>query len=413
MIERKKIAIIGGGASGLVTGYLLNNNHDITLYEKESIIGGNVRTLNKNVSGTSLPKNINIENGVLGFSQNYYPKFHQLLNHLGTTCHSYKPSISLFKEDLFYPARTASYLNLRQIWQLINKSQFRSELLQLIAAQKDFKNSLPESNLYNNSFGDYCNLKGFYQKYLQALFMLSFSTPSQHVQHLPQTLLNPYLKSLPKSTWSFVKGGVYTYMETILQKSKMNIICNAKNLKISRNATYVTIKLLGEAQHYDIVIIATTPGSVKELLTDMTDAEGAIFNAMHNQNFKTIVHSDLSFYGKYEKVKKTPMDLFIAKNETNFGYNTYQNDVYKLPSKTPYSFAYNLDDVIAKDRIIHQTTHNVPLYGKNHDTKIQQIKAMNGQNRTFYVGAYLENGLHEGAVESAIKVASKLGGRIL
>jgi predicted NAD/FAD-binding protein len=57
--------------------------------------------------------------------------------------------------------------------------------------------------------------------------------------------------------------------------------------------------------------------------------------------------------------------------------------------------------------------HNVPHYSINHESKIKQIETINGQNRTFYVGAYLGNGLHEGAVESALRVASKLGGMTL
>lgn len=411
MIERKKIAIIGGGASGIISGYLLSENHEITLYEKEAILGGNVRTLNKNVLATSLPKNLNIENGVLGFSQNYYPKFHQLLQHLETPLLSYKPSISLFQNNQFYPAKTIAYFNKESISALLFQPDFRAELRQLVRSKKEFTTALNLLNPIGKSFSDYANLNGQYKDYLQALFMLSFSTPFEKVQNLPQSLSNPYLNSLPNSTWSFVKGGVYTYMETLIQKSKMKVICNAQNLKISRTENNCKIKIFGLEHQYDIVIIATTPGSIKEILTNMTNAESTVFNHMHDQNFKTIAHSDLSFYGKYKNVQKTPMDLFLNHPQKIGGYNSYQNNGYQLNTKTPYSFAYNLDEVIAKDSIIHQANHNVPLYGKNHDTKIKEIKALNGQNRTFYVGAYLENGLHEGAVASAMEVALKLGGK--
>ena len=45
-----KIAIIGGGASGMVTAYLLNKKgHNVTVFEKQPILGGHIRTLNKNV----------------------------------------------------------------------------------------------------------------------------------------------------------------------------------------------------------------------------------------------------------------------------------------------------------------------------------------------------------------------------
>ena len=44
-----KIAIIGGGSAGLVTAHLLDGAHDVTIFEKAPILGGHVRTLNRNV----------------------------------------------------------------------------------------------------------------------------------------------------------------------------------------------------------------------------------------------------------------------------------------------------------------------------------------------------------------------------
>ena len=85
------------------------------------------------------------------------------------------------------------------------------------------------------------------------------------------------------------------------------------------------------------------------------------------------------------------MDLFLNYNQIKKGYNTYQNNVYKLPSNVPYSFAYNLDNQILKDTIINETNHTVPLYAKNHDLKIKQIQSINGQNRTFFVGGEKQN----------------------
>ena len=112
-----KIAIIGGGASGLITAYLLHKQHEVTVYEKESVPGGNVRTLNKNVSGTSLRPDLSIENGVLGFSESYYPNFHHLMDELEIPLLTYQPSLSLFARDRFYPARPGSLRNIRaRVW---------------------------------------------------------------------------------------------------------------------------------------------------------------------------------------------------------------------------------------------------------------------------------------------------------
>lgn len=413
MSDKKKIAIIGGGASGLISSYLLGEKYNITLYEKKSILGGNVQTLNRNVKHTQLPKEINIENGVLGFSQSYYPNFHKLLDHLGVEYHGYKPSISLFSKQQFFPARTKSYLNAKSLSSLVTDKNFKNEVFKLKTSQEKLKYQIEKSSINRLQFKDFDFSQDLYKKYMQALFMLSFSTPFSLVKQLPQSILNSYFLSLPDSTWSFIKGGVFAYMDTILQKTKMQVICDAKNIKISRNKNGVIVNLNDKIAQYDIVIIATTPGCVKNLLTDMSDQEGDVFEDFEDQNFKTIAHKDLSFYKPYKSVYKTPMDLFYKYNSNEIGYNTYQNHFYNLKTKDHYSFAYNLDDHINKSKVLHKANHIVPQYNKKHDAKMNILQHINGQNNTFFAGAYTDNGLHEGAAASALNISNKLGGMIL
>jgi len=47
-----RIAIIGGGISGLVSAYLLNEDHDVVLLEANDYIGGHTHTIDVTL-GTS------------------------------------------------------------------------------------------------------------------------------------------------------------------------------------------------------------------------------------------------------------------------------------------------------------------------------------------------------------------------
>jgi predicted NAD/FAD-binding protein len=91
-----KIAIIGAGAAGMSTAYLLNKHHDITIFERQSIIGGNIRTLNKNVQGTQLDTNLILDCGVLEFQSGHFPNFHKLMNRLNITMAKGETSSELF-----------------------------------------------------------------------------------------------------------------------------------------------------------------------------------------------------------------------------------------------------------------------------------------------------------------------------
>ena len=412
MNNTKKIAIIGGGGAGLITAYLLHKDYDITVFEKQPILGGNVRTLNKNVTNTPLDPSIHIENGVLGFSQSYYPNFHKLLKHLNVEYTSYKPSISLFSKQLFYPARGTSYLNFKTLFQLLRNSDYRTEVLKLPVSKNNFEEQIQQSVTKHMSFSDFSFHQKLFENYTKALFMLSFSTPFKLVDQLPQTLLNNYYLSLPSSSWSFIKGGVYSYMEAILKQAEFKVVCNATNIKILRTNNKIQLHHNDENLEFDKVVIATTPGSVKQLMADLTENEKEVFDDWENQTFKTIAHTDTSFYKSYQKVRKTPMDLFYNYRDNNIGYNTYQNRGYHLPKKESYCFAYGLDGLIDPSKILDVQNHIVPKYRKDHDLKINKLKHLNGSNNTFYVGAYLDNGLHEGAVNSALSVSKVLKGKV-
>jgi len=50
MKNRKKIAIIGSGISGLSAAYFLKDSCDIVIYEKDDRIGGHSRTISVKVN---------------------------------------------------------------------------------------------------------------------------------------------------------------------------------------------------------------------------------------------------------------------------------------------------------------------------------------------------------------------------
>ena len=74
-----KIAIIGSGISGLSAAWLLNKNHDVTLYEKSDYPGGHANTATIEYDG----KKIAVDTGFIVFNFRTYPNlkaFFELLD---------------------------------------------------------------------------------------------------------------------------------------------------------------------------------------------------------------------------------------------------------------------------------------------------------------------------------------------
>ena len=151
------------------------------------------------------------------------------------------------------------------------------------------------------------------------------------------------------------------------------------------------------------MIFATPPDQVIKLLGDPTPEEQKRFSAWQSNHATTTIHTDTSIYSQYGIKESSEFDFFQTVD--GWGYNASLNQLCGLRSPLQYSLAFNLDNVIAKQEIIHIQEHHTPLYTVESFRYRNEIIATNGYNHTYHVGAYLGDGLHEGAVSSAMQVA--------
>ena len=251
---------------------------------------------------------------------------------------------------------------------------------------------------------------------LLACFMLAFSMPFEKVGAMPADLTVAYMQGGRLPNWYFIRDGVYSYIETMLSQMPREHLqhCDATVTHVSRSAEGVMVGVQGrEAERFDKVVFATTPGQVLKLLTDPSDAEVRRFQAWSCNTFTTVAHRDAGIYERFDTQVAGPCDYFRLSDDRLFGYNTYLNHGYGQPLTTPYGFAYNLESELDPAKVLHRAEHRTPHYTVAAFASRGEIAETNGENHTFHVGAYLGNGLHEGAALSASNVSRRLGGEVL
>ena len=69
-----KVAVVGGGISGLSAAWLLAKRHDVTLYEAASRVGGHANTVE--VDGVA------VDTGFIVYNEPNYPNLTALFQHL-------------------------------------------------------------------------------------------------------------------------------------------------------------------------------------------------------------------------------------------------------------------------------------------------------------------------------------------
>ena len=100
-----RVAIIGGGVSGLVTGYRLHKNHDVTLFEANDYIGGHTNTIDvENDEG-----HFAVDTGFIVFNDRTYPNFIALMDELKVPSQPTRMSFSVSCESCDFSTVTFSY----------------------------------------------------------------------------------------------------------------------------------------------------------------------------------------------------------------------------------------------------------------------------------------------------------------
>jgi predicted NAD/FAD-binding protein len=410
-----KIAVIGGGTSGMVTAWLLDERHDVTLFERDNVLGGNIRTLGGNVE-CILPSGVKLEAGVVEFDRFHFEKFHGLMKALGVEMAAVPITTGLFLADgsnwhapdrlvhEFPNTQQQLFQKLRHMPLALSRRRFLSRI-EAVSVDRTREATLDDF-LDDDVFG----------KWIKMLLMYAYSIPYERAGQIGASLAIPTLhRFLVWSDWTRVVGGVWTYVERILEQLQAHVIVGAVVEAAQRTDSAVQITVAGRGTtHFDAVVFAVTPEQVLPILTDPTDDERRRFGAWRANTARTVVHRDTGLYDRRGIRYYSEFDVFETSSGAH-GYNAYLNRLcgVSVDSATHYSLAFGLDDEIDPACVIHEQEHVTPLYDVEALRWRDEIVATNGENRTWYAGAWLGDGLQEGAVVSAERVSIGLGGRTI
>ncbi len=76
---RKTVAVIGGGVAGIVAAHLLQDDREVTIFEKDDYLGGHTHTIS--VPGGP-DQGMPVDTGFIVFNEATYPLFIKFLEEL-------------------------------------------------------------------------------------------------------------------------------------------------------------------------------------------------------------------------------------------------------------------------------------------------------------------------------------------
>jgi uncharacterized protein len=406
-----QIAIIGGGASGMIAAYWLDRQgHTVTVYERQPVLGGHIRTLNQNIPGTSNCSEL-LEAGVLEFPVEF-TNFLQLMQDLDVPLEPVDIGSGLFFQDGRHFLSLAMIAHNFQGWQKW-REVLQIDRLYASAIGLWLKTHLASpASLRGQPLAAFLSTESARTTWVKLLTMYSYSMPYETIANFPADLAIPALRRYVFGNWRRIKGGVYSYIAKILARFRGEVVLNTEIRAIQRSNQAVQIAgKIADSQlfqrQFDRVVLATPPDQVLRLLADPRPEEVRRFQAWQPNYATTILHGDRQFYEPYGIRQGSEFDFF--QTEAGWGYNADLKQLCGIESNQAYGLAFNLDATIAPAKIIHVQHHHTPLYTVAAFRYRDEVVATNGAHQTYHVGAYLGDGLHEGAVTSAMRVAQAIG----
>lgn len=408
-----RVAIIGGGASGMICAHLLDRAHAVTVFEKAPVLGGHIRTLGKNARRGGVPADLVLDNGVIEFEPRAFPFFHRLLDELGVETARLPGTTGLFLGDGRFllsagaiPSEGGSFAHQLDLYgrlaPLAAHDQAFCEEVACLVADSD---ALREASMAD-LFGD-----DLHCVWLRMLLMYAYSTPYAETPEIAAAIGGPVLAQMTQTTeWTRIVGGVYTYIERILEGLRGEVHTSAPVASVERRTSGVMLTLAdGNQRDFDAVVFAGAPEAVLCVLADPTDDERRRFGAWRAREVDTVIHTDFSIYDGYEVHRFSEFDLFEKAGGHDAGYNAYLNRLNGIEGAPAYGLAYNLEDRIDPAKILQVERHVAPHFCVEALRYREEVIADNGNRGTFFAGAWLGDGLHEGAATSAHTVAELMG----
>lgn len=417
-----RVAIIGGGISGIIAAHLISRHNHVTFFEKEPQLGGHTFTARVPLSKDSASKKkLPIDMGFIVFNDPNYPTFTTFLEDLGVK--KAKSNMSFAFHD---PETGFMYAGTGIRGMLARKRNLFSPVFwRMLKGIKRFsaeaKHDLQTGALAGKTIGEYLSQKGydkhFEENYLLPMTGAIWSAPEGDTHMFPAEALVRFfdnhmlLDHRNRPQWYFVKGGSDTYVRAFTKQFPGEVRTSSPVSSVTRLENGVQIVTDNGMETFDAVVLATHANVSLRLLTDPSEQEKTLLSPWRYTDNRVVLHTDASFLPP--RVAARASWNFIRDPErtsdASVGVSYHMNRLQNITANKEYVVTLNPVRDPATDTLLKDLQFAHPQYSLKAMATQEKLLTLNGVNRTFFCGAYQGYGFHEDGAKSGARVAEHFG----
>jgi len=414
----RRIAVIGGGISGMAAAHLLSGDHAVVLFEAERRLGGHARTVIAGKRGDQP-----VDTGFIVFNHATYPHLTALFDRLGvpTAKSNMTFGVSMAGGRLEYALNNLDAL-FAQRRNAVNP-RFLGMVRDILRFNARAEALTVDPNL---TIGDLLTLLGtgtwFRDYYLLPFSGAIWSTPPQDILDFPAQALVRFFRNHGllgvngQHQWYTVQGGSIEYvrrLQAAMTAEGVDLRLGAPVAGVRRDGPGIAVRAQGgEWEPFDDVVFAAHSDDTLRLLSDATGAERAALSAIGYQPNEAVLHADPSVMPRRRQAWASWVHTEPAGPKPDkIGLSYWMNSLQPIPKEDPLFVTLNATTPIREDLIHDTVTFRHPVYDQAALAAQGRIRAMNGTHNTWFCGAWMRNGFHEDGFASAVDVVEAMRAR--
>jgi predicted NAD/FAD-binding protein len=412
-----KVAIVGGGISGLTAAYALRNHAHTTLFEANQYIGGHTHTIDIEVNGKQVP----VDTGFLVYNERTYPNLIQLFNELLVETVESNMSFSVCLPELNIEwaganlntvfAQRRNLLRPKFIRMLLDMIRFNKEATALVSSSEH--TDLFESKA-KMPLGDYLIEEGysveFRDWYLIPMAAAIWSCPSQQMLSFPLATFIQFchnhglLQVNNRPKWFTVKNGARHYVDKILPFIDV-VLKNTPVIQVNSKNEKPVVHTEGMQHIFDYVILACHSNESLEILAGNEQQKDQLQFIKYQSNV-AYLHTDTQLMPKTRNTWSSWNYMSDVLNpQPSVSVTYWSNLLQPLPVSTPIFVTLN-PILMPKPKTIFQEIHySHPVFDLLAVQAQQALNKLQGLNRIYLAGAWMKYGFHEDGHTSGLNAA--------
>ena len=421
-----KVAVVGSGISGLAAAHQLRQHAHITLFEAGDYFGGHTHTVDITLPTKQGRQTWGVDTGFLVFNERTYPQLIALLAELNVETAPSDMSFSVQvpgargNEALEWSgnnlatvfAQKRNLLSPRFLGMLTDLLRFNRLCTRLAVEGKDAELAEPlQAFLDRHRFG-----AAFRDWYFLPMLGCIWSCPTDQMLQFPVATMIRFchnhglLQVNDRPQWHTVVGGARHYVDKIVA-GLPDTRLNTPVRQIERDAAGVTLHTDRGSERFDHVVLAAHSDQALAMLRQPTATETEVLGAIRYQPNHAVLHTDTSVLPQRQQAWAAWNYERAAddnKESSRVCLHYLLNKLQPMPFELPIVESLNPVRPIARHQILAEFEYSHPVFDMAAIEAQERVPELQGEQHTWYCGAWTGYGFHEDGLKSGLAVAEAL-----